>query len=159
MFLLPVQAQEHQRLCKLSEMVDGSFGGFQSTIDQVTRILPTAAVTGFHFVSTQISPDGTCFESQVRAESTLSLDFPLSSSWHDCIGEGACQVMLLPEVSPNCSNSLGNKAGAYYSSLTKRSALMTEGAQQSPVCFSCRDLLMLLDSEPCMHLLCNPGSG
>ena len=49
-----------------------SFGSFQNTMDQITRVLPTAAVTGFHFIAGQISPDSFCSESQVRPDATLA---------------------------------------------------------------------------------------
>ncbi len=49
----------------MSEIVGPTFGDLQNTVDQITRVLPTAAVTGFHFIAGQISPDSLCTESQV----------------------------------------------------------------------------------------------
>ncbi len=46
-------------------MSGASYGGLQDSIDQITRVLPTAAVTGFHFIAAHISPDSLCNENQV----------------------------------------------------------------------------------------------
>ena len=92
----------------MSEIVGPTFGDLQNTVDQITRVLPTAAVTGFHFIAGQISPDSLCTESQVAQ----CCPPPISDPSHWVLGFSR-HMNVAPRLAPSLSYICrGGESGA-----------------------------------------------